>query len=82
MAKYSTAVTTEGTIVWPQMRMMRPYSRMTIVLKPIQRTSQVDRRGGGGLTRFIVRVPPACARAAQGGCRLPARCRRGPRPGA
>ena len=37
MMKYSVAVTAEGTSVWPQMRMMRPYSRMTMVLKPTQR---------------------------------------------
>src|SRR6266566_4376335 len=39
ITKYSVAVTTEGTMVWPQMRMMRPYSRMTMVWKPIQRTT-------------------------------------------
>ena len=39
MTKYRIAVTAEGTMVWAQMRMMRPYSRMTMVLKPIQRTT-------------------------------------------
>ena len=34
MMKYSVAVIAGGTIVWPQMRMMRLNSRMTIVLKP------------------------------------------------
>src|ERR1035441_2361220 len=38
ITKYSVAVTTEGTSVWPQMRTMRPYSRITIVFKPTQRT--------------------------------------------
>ncbi len=38
MMKYSVAVTAGGTSVWPQMRTMRPYSRMMMVLKPIQRT--------------------------------------------
>ncbi len=32
ITKYSVAVTADGTRVWPQMRMMRPYSRMTMVL--------------------------------------------------
>src|SRR5262245_41203733 len=32
ITKYSVAVTADGTSVWPQMRMMRPYSRMTMVL--------------------------------------------------
>src|SRR5271169_4813452 len=31
------AVTAEGTRVWPQMRTMRPYSRITIVRQPTQR---------------------------------------------
>src|ERR1019366_10246240 len=38
ITKYSVAVTTEGTSVWPQLRTMRPYSRITIVFKPTQRT--------------------------------------------
>src|SRR6185312_7039008 len=33
---YSAALTAEGTRVWPQMRTMREYSRMTMVRKPIQ----------------------------------------------
>ncbi len=37
MTKYSVAVTAGGRSVWPQMRMMRLYSRITIVWKPIQR---------------------------------------------
>ena len=33
MMKYSVVVIAGGTIVWPQMRMMRLNSRMTIVLE-------------------------------------------------
>src|ERR1019366_4293264 len=45
ITKYSVAVTTEGTSVWPQMRTMRPYSRITIVFKPTQRTLASGRFG-------------------------------------
>ena len=34
ITKYSVEVTAGGTMVCAQMRMMRPYSRMTMVLKP------------------------------------------------
>src|SRR5690349_14013029 len=34
MMKYNVAVIAGGTMVWPQMRMMRLNSRMTMVLKP------------------------------------------------
>ena len=37
ITKYSVVVTAEGTSVWPQMRMMRPNSRMMMVRKPIAR---------------------------------------------
>src|SRR5258708_4538026 len=39
ITKYRIAVIAEGTRVWPQMRTMRPYSRMTMVLKPVQRAA-------------------------------------------
>src|SRR3954469_19078938 len=42
MTKYSADVTAEGTMVCAQMRMMRPYSRMMMVLKPIQRAWRSD----------------------------------------
>src|SRR6516225_5964099 len=63
IAKYSTAVTTDGTMVWPQMRMMRPYSRMTMVLKPIQRTT-LRRIGGGAAasTTLLIAAHPRSRR--------------------
>src|SRR5207237_244559 len=61
ITKYSVAVTTDGTMVWPQMRMMRPYSRLTMVWKPLLRHAvpggvisdhgadvALQARGGGG----------------------------------
>src|SRR5664279_3653298 len=42
ITKYSVAVTAAGTSVWPQMRMMRPYSRMMMVLKPTHRCAASD----------------------------------------
>src|SRR5215204_4262656 len=39
MTKYSAEVTAEGTMVCAQMRVMRLYSRITMVLKPTQRAS-------------------------------------------
>ena len=44
ITKYSAEVTAEGTMVCAQMRMMRPYSRMMMVLKPIQR-ARAERLG-------------------------------------
>src|SRR5262245_21677043 len=35
MMKYNVAVIAGGTIVCPQMRTMRPYSRRTMVLNPV-----------------------------------------------
>ena len=35
ITKYRVAVTAGGTMVWPQMRMMRLNSRMMMVVKPI-----------------------------------------------
>src|ERR1700680_1504547 len=46
ITKYSVAVTTAGTSVWPQMRTMRPYSRMTMVWKPIQRIEAMEAVAG------------------------------------
>ena len=45
ITKYRIAVTAEGSSVWPQMRTMRPYSRITMVEKPIQRAVVSDARG-------------------------------------
>src|SRR6185436_17212102 len=42
ITKYSAAVTAGGTSVWPQMRMMRPYSRRTMVWKPMRRIRASD----------------------------------------
>src|SRR5262245_2594903 len=42
ITKYRAAVTAGGTRVWPQMRMMRPYSRRTIVWKPMRRIRARD----------------------------------------
>ena len=42
ITKYSVIVIAGGTIVWPQMRMMRPYSRRTIVRKPMRRMRARD----------------------------------------
>ena len=77
ITKYSVAVTTDGTMVWPQMRMMRPYSRMTMVLKPIQRTT-LSRTGGASGSATLLIGTPAPTRAAAGG----AAAARGPSPGA
>ena len=41
MMKYSVAVITGGTSVWPQMRMMRLNSRITIVAKPTRRARRM-----------------------------------------
>ena len=38
-----------GHEVWPQMRMMRPYSRMMMVVKPIQRAAAVRSDGSSAL---------------------------------
>ena len=43
MTKYSAEVTAEGTMVCAQMRTMRPYSRMMMVLKPTQRARRSER---------------------------------------
>src|SRR6059058_1111292 len=60
ITKYSVAVTTDGTMVWPQMRMMRPYSRMTMVWKPIQRTTLRLTVGAPGSTTLLIAAhPPA-----------------------
>src|SRR6185312_15260341 len=46
ITKYSVAVTAEGTSVWPQMRMIRPYSRITMVLYPTHRMCPMSIGGG------------------------------------
>src|SRR5450631_1127793 len=48
ITKYSVAVTIAGTSVWPQMRTMRPYSRITMVWNPIQRIAARDAGAAGG----------------------------------
>ena len=55
ITKYSVVVTAEGTSVWPQMRMMRPNSRVMIVRKP---THSRYERDGATVSSFIA-SPPA-----------------------
>src|SRR5213082_3386807 len=85
ITKYSVAVTTDGTMVWPQMRMMRPYSRMTMVWKPIQRTTLRLTSGAPAAPRCSSRRtrPQGCRAGGAGrrrGGRSPPALARGPAP--
>ena len=63
MMKYNVAVTAEGTRVWPQMRMMRPYSRITMVRKPthsMAASDMLDSAGGADSFRGST-APLECA---------------------
>ena len=70
ITKYSADVTADGTMVCAQMRMMRPYSRMMMVLKPIQRAWRSalaeSAARGCAATSFMASAPPrrVCARPA------------------
>ncbi len=63
MTKYKVVVTAEGTIVCPQIRMIRPYSRITIVLNPTQRMADMLNCAGAAVfTATSITVPPRQAR--------------------
>jgi hypothetical protein len=70
ITKYSADVTAEGTMVCAQIRMMRPYSRMMMVLSPIQRAWRSDRAESAARVcaamSFMVSAPPrrVCVRPA------------------
>jgi hypothetical protein len=61
MTKYSAEVTAEGTMVCAQMRTMRLYSRMMMVLSPVQRACRRARAESAAAvcaaTSFMERAP-------------------------